>query len=884
MKLGLIIQSFFFLLGASTVWGQTGASKVEIDRIDIKGAKSLPAKLIESAIDISPGDQLERLKVVRTEENLQSIYQLHGFNEVSIQSRLVRKRTPPDIEKNTKEAFETVLEFNIREGRPKRVSFMKFTSAGLSDEPSKDSWRRKESKFRASFNLKVGDILDQEKISEGKRAIQELLASEEYIGAKVTEIHLTAGRCPSDLENGPELDLNTAEWVNVEIKVSLGDRVTFGFRGNEYFTHVYLNSIISDQRLLGLGQDYIGVIESRLKDEYRAAGFAKVKITPFTIEVPNRSERKVTYVINEGPRVKIASIHFDGNTIFSESSLRKQFYEKASGIIQKGIYVEKDIQKASELLIEWMQEKGYLLAKLITINAIEIPHSKKINQTLVKLVIYLYEGDQTLVQNISIVGANALSREEFKKLLQIQEGCPLNLFAFGEGIEAIKRAYYERGYLGIKILNEGTSEVIHYHQENRFADISLNIEEGPQFRVSRIEVDGLVNTHESLVRREFLFEEGKVLSESQMILTERQLRKLGIFSSVTIRPMDDPMQEDSKIVRVILQEADRGVLAWGPGLRNDLGVRLFSQLSYNNLWGWNHSASMTASVNRRFYLYRFVEGQAQLAYAWPWFASIPSLTFRPSLSGGRTQFINFDADTISLGLSWDKPLLSKPNLIGQLAYSLEKISQFNSVDGTNRQELQIGTITPRLSLDLRDNSLVPTSGVFATVWFDLANSLLGSQSGSSPIGYYRAQFRGDYYHPVFKDIIWYFSFRTGFEQNFGAYLPLIKQFALGGVGSLRGYQLQELNYQNLKVAGSLAYVNYRTQVDFPLTGALKLGVFVDAANLLLDRYSFGNLFYGPGFGLHYQTPVGDVNFDIGFRVPRVENADSYQIHFSVGVI
>jgi outer membrane translocation and assembly module TamA len=61
---------------------------------------------------------------------------------------------------------------------------------------------------------------------------------------------------------------------------------------------------------------------------------------------------------------------------------------------------------------------------------------------------------------------------------------------------------------------------------------------------------------------------------------------------------------------------------------------------------------------------------------------------------------------------------------------------------------------------------------------------------------------------------------------------------------------------------------------------------VDAANLLVDNYSFGfgGLLYGVGFGLHYQTPVGPVSFDWGFKANPPPGSDPYVINFSVGVI
>jgi outer membrane translocation and assembly module TamA len=135
--------------------------------------------------------------------------------------------------------------------------------------------------------------------------------------------------------------------------------------------------------------------------------------------------------------------------------------------------------------------------------------------------------------------------------------------------------------------------------------------------------------------------------------------------------------------------------------------------------------------------------------------------------------------------------------------------------------------------------------------------------------------------------------RTGYAQ--GQKIPVIKLFALGGIASVRGYQELQVNlpgmYPDALQSGSLegqslSYVNYRSQLDLPFNGAFKVGLFLDAANFLLNEYSLVPSFFGTGAGLHYQTPIGPVNFDVGFPLnpPLGANVSPYMIHFSVGII
>jgi outer membrane translocation and assembly module TamA len=59
---------------------------------------------------------------------------------------------------------------------------------------------------------------------------------------------------------------------------------------------------------------------------------------------------------------------------------------------------------------------------------------------------------------------------------------------------------------------------------------------------------------------------------------------------------------------------------------------------------------------------------------------------------------------------------------------------------------------------------------------------------------------------------------------------------------------------------------------------------LDAGNLQLDTFSFGQLRLGSGVGLRYITPVGPVNFDWGFKIKPLPSESSNVFYFSLGVI
>jgi outer membrane protein assembly complex protein YaeT len=800
--------------GAAVAAPRTDPS-LEIDRIEVTGITAFAQQDIEDSLEVSPGDVLERLKVARTTENLQELYRIHGYEKVSIHSRVIRRKSETG-------ELESVLEFTVTEGAPTRISSIRFTSDAVRDQAFDKYWGSLEGDLRVKAALLPGDVYDQEKVSAARRAVQDLLATEEFIGAKVDDVRISDAQ-PSATAT-PAQARSVARWVMIDFHVDLGDRVAFGFRGNTIFTQARLSGLVEEQRVLGFGKDYIGAIRARIEEEYHSEGFARVKVTPFTRERPNKQERHVTFEIDEGPRVTIDEVTFDGNAIFTSEELRQQFMNRASTLIQHGYYVEKDVQKAVDQVIEWLKSKGYLSAKSVTISTLPSVRPRRAGQTpsSVRLVVYLFEGDQTEVHSVSFAGLSAFTPEEVKHTLGLEEGQPLNLFTFSEGLETLKTAFRGKGYLSIRILNEGTESVVRYSDDNRRAEVHLEFSEGYQYRVSGIQIEGLSQTREEVVTRELTFKDGDVLSETTLAETEARLRKLNIFSVVAIRLTDDPDRPDAKLVKVSVQEGTPGILAGGPGFRNDFGARLFGQAAYTNLWGLNHTLSFTTNVNRRIDNFRFVEYQAQVAYLYPWVFG-NDLALRPAFTVTGDQYINFDATTINASVSLEKRLMRELGMVGSLTYSLERVHQFNAhVSSTDNVDLRIGAVTPSIRLDTRDSVLNPTTGWFASLSYELASPYFLSQHDPYPVGYSRIQGRLDRLITLPYGITWYLSYRAGFERSSEATItdpatgienpqsgaiPLIKQFALGGASSLRGYTEQALNRQDFAIRGSLSYYN-----------------------------------------------------------------------------
>ena len=825
--------------------------------------EGVPSELVDQAKVVgafNPGDEYESARAERSRLKLTEYFISKGYPDARVSAEIVR------------DSGEADLVFRARLGSPLRISLVRFDAKEGRIQPELMQ------RLQTAVDWRPGEPLDRDRIREMRRAVDSVLGSLNFIDSRVMDIVVEPA------QEGPV----------VRFDVFLGQKVVLSVQGNETFSRAELMGIIESQRSIGLGRDYVGVLIDRIRNEYIDHGYRQVQITPLTFEASGDEPKKLIFKIDEGVRARIKTLEFEGNELFTDGELTELFYRASSDRLRARIYNGKMVDEAAAALIEELKNRGYLSAKLIAIKTEELEGGAG-----VRIRCFVNEGVQTRIQSIDFRGNVVIDQPRLLTLLGFTEGEPLSLPKLEDGIDRIKQEYRNLGYMDFLITNEGDQQLVSYSEKNQFAYLSLDFDEGCRYSLGKFEIYGNDATRRKVIEREILVRPGETLGYGQIQATEDNLRRLGIFSQVNLESRNDPERSLVRDLKVSVQEAVPGNSTAGIGFRNDLGIRTFGGVSYANLWGLNHTWALDVTLNRRLAVYRFIEYTAQITYTMPW-AFLGPTTFKPSLSAEKRQYIQFDAETFAFNMNLDRMLYSPLRISASLGYALERVRQFNAIDATQNQQITIGSVTPTLRLDLRDDPYSPKRGFYATGSFEFADSFLGTQKEPVPVSYGRFRARADYYLNLIPNLVWYWSVRGGWLKNYVSPLradgsvdpritvPLIKQFALGGVNSIRGFAEQEINVQtrdpDRRVQGSLSYVNYRTQMDFFAHPNLAVGPFLDAGNLQLDAFSLGNLRLGSGVGMRYLTPVGPVNFDWGFKLhPRPGESPSV-FYFSLGVI
>ena len=722
-----------------------------------------------------------------------------------------------------------------------------------------------------AFGMEKGDPLDREKVKEGLFKLRNWLRENSFLVAKdpiVNSVVLNGGRS-----------------AHLDVKINYGPRMKFGFRNNKRFSYKELLSFVEDIEEVGVGSDYLSAIKEGIKEEYDKVGLVGTKIQVEVSERPNKGIRQISLIIKEGTRYRIDNIKFGGVYALDQDGAAGIFLEGSSRLVRRYIFQDRGIRNGGEQVAERLRSMGYLSAKLDLVRYIFEKKFKKM-----KVELFFSEGVQTRVSTISLIGLKNLSSDEVKEILHLKEGTPFNIFSFEKGIGELKDRYLKLGYLAMEINNLESDNVVQYSKDQSSVDVVVEINEGPLIRVGDIIVRGNKKTHARVITRELPFIEGDILTSELRVEAEENLRRLNLFSSIILRPIERPSTPEIRDILILVEEGVPGLIEFGPGYRNDLGLRFFVGASYQNLGGWHRGITARAVVNRRLNTddFKFLEYNLNLGFREPYFLGWRVTLFTNFILLKR-QFSSFDANINKVTVELRKEV--SKYVTGLLQYSFERVKTFNAKKLEDVVNTNIGAITPGLIFDSRDDKFNPTKGLYSVNRFEIASTIFGSQNN---VGYHRITSNNSVFWGLAKDVILSMAVRFGFERSNieGEEIPKIKLFRLGGTSSIRGYREDSLEVESKRdVSGTLTLLNYRMELRFPLEGQFGLAVFWDAGNLYVDKVQFLKLRHSIGIGLRYNTAVGPVSLDyarklgnIGDRGDSVTVADSdnQRIHFSIG--
>ena len=316
----------------------------------------------------------------------------------------------------------------------------------------------------------------------------------------------------------------------------------------------------------------------------------------------------IRFVIDEGPKVRIGEIRFTGNKTFDDNRLRqalKLTRERGLRTVLDGTdkYHRARLEADIEInLKQFYKEHGYVkvqvgepMKRIFAGDRGILPVIRKTEQQFL-LEIPIEAGGQYRLNEIKIVDARIFEDAALVKVFGLEKGDIVNLPKIKDALERIKKLYQDAGYVNWSYLTEQL-----FDEKNKTISMTFTFIPDTQFAVSRINFQGNIGTHDKVLRREFVLQEGDVFSTTALDSSIVKLNQLGFFDK--IEEKDYVVKPDAKTgeveVNVKVKEKNQPSISFSGGISGISGSYLGLHYATNNFMGRGESLELSATVGTR---------------------------------------------------------------------------------------------------------------------------------------------------------------------------------------------------------------------------------------------------------------------------------------------
>lgn len=597
---------------------------------------------------------------------------------------------------------------------------------------------------------------------------------------------------------------------------------------------------------------------SALAEQYRRRGFTQAQVEPVAVSQPGTTSPVLVdarLAIAEGPRTVVGTIDVAGQTAVDETALRAAITSRSGQpYYQQQVALDRD----GMLLV--LFNRGYPSAA-IDARVVFTP-----DRSTAAVGFAVSEGPQVFVEHVLVVGNEKTSTEMIRREVTLQPGAPLS---FAELTESQRRISALGLFRRVRI-----TELDHGEPNRR--DLLVTVEEAPATTVG---YGGGVEGGQRLRR----VEPGGAATE-------------------------------------VFEVAPRGFVEYGR--RNLFGrnqsINLFARASLRT----KASTTEVAEGEQEPSGYTLRDYRLLGTYRFPRiFRSSNDLLVTGFLEQGLRSSFNFTRRGMRAELT--RRLTRGFSFSGR--YVIERAKLFEErLDPEDKPlidrlfpQVRLSTLSGALIRDTRDDALAPTRGALIGWDNDLAARTIGSE-----VGFIKTFAQGFFYRrlPGRRATVFAAGARLGLARGFVREVPALddngdpvlddngdpvidvvtdlpasERFFAGGDTSVRGYALDRLGipFQTIDAngfpTGGHAVFVLNAELRVPVVGGLGAVGFMDAGNVFnrVSDFDFGAIKPTAGLGLRYQSPIGPIRVDLGFkldrgRLPSGEQERLTELHISLG--
>lgn len=677
----------------------------------------------------------------------------------------------------------------------------------------------------------------------------------------------------SAIEHEEEIDHRRA-LVNIKLKIIIQHKREIVFFGHRFFSKKELLG-----KVLAFGQSMwllpASLLAEEIMREYKNKGFLDVEVAA------QEEKERSFFVIKEGSRVVINSVHLKNGTVFDEKSISKCFKK-----LLKHSYFDAHLyDEAIRSLINLYQEKGFLVCTVVNYEI--VPTAVKNEYDLYVIV---DEGGRKYITDTRIKGYPELQDQgPFKK--NDTQDRPL----FEAKILDQQRAWLVKHFQSLGYLQTRIKPSIETQDED--VTVTWMVDPGEKVHFGKTIILGSSSFPFSCLQHLFFYKEGDLWSQENIKRSFRALKDLEIFDSIHFAvDHSDPSQDKPILLKLHVDDRYEVRTRAGLELQHVRKYQTFSGLTYK-IGGTTLIKNPTNSADLLRFDCDFAKSHREIIGKYrrpvftknPFFMTLQVYSIMYDQPGFRVKssvndiytviqngfLLGLQKKTKHLDIGWNngfeamKLHIKDDEELFSFAHAIDFKPQL--IDKT----VPFFFTEPTIMLERLDDALNPTKGGVGLFSLKMMLPLMKKYKNSF---FFKALFEQSFFVPM-KKVVAALRFRCGhiFYREFSGIMPS-ERFYLGGSHSLRGYEadlapplgifVDEDGKQHVVPRGGKTMLNANVELRFPVWRKLGGVIFQDIGALsgtMFTDFKTQDLLAATGFGLRVFTPLGPLRFDIGWR-------------------
>lgn len=583
--------------------------------------------------------------------------------------------------------------------------------------------------------------------------------------------------------------------------------------------------------------------EVALKELLGERGRQFAEIQPVFERIPATNAVRLIFFIEPGPKVKVGTINITGNKAFSDHQvIRSMRHSRPVGFpvkpfdfsfnIASKTFDKRKLSEDLEIGVRGLyQDGGYFQVVVqdpqletvdITKGGLPGPwpffgrkRGKRTNITIPVEEGELFHLNNLFVRSKDIDKGLFFKTEFLQEFFPIKKGEIFSVDKVRKALDNYKKLYGEWGFIDF-VAEPDTG----MDRTNKQINLTLDISEGKQFYVRRIEFQGNTTTRDKVIRREILLDEGDLFNNRYWEVSLLRVNQLDYFDQIKPEHADIKRNLKDGTVDITLKVKEKGKQSIGltGGISGIAGSFIGLNYQTNNLLGRGETLTFSAEFGDR--QRNFIFGYTNpyfldrpIASGFTIFSSRYSfdqaretsilLGQRITLDPNSTQ--NYDQDSTGFTAFASYPLRrfaftrvgmtygytrSTIKTFSDASRLLFESLQFRGFAGPSAVEgIRSSKVIPSITHNTVNHPINPTSGKSYYYSMALEGGILGGN-----IKTMTHVFEGKYFRPINKGRnVLGFRLMTSLGTGYGGeVLPPNNRTYLGGEDTVRGYDIRTI--------------------------------------------------------------------------------------------